>query len=549
MSRQGLRAPIPGHQHNADNNLSSDSDSDSEEEGYTSGDDDERLPHDYELPGDGVAVQSYLPTDEFVISGEERMAPDHDSEGSRRERLPGIDAGVEAVGERGSSRHALSGSPRMFAPGVDPFVSVPGGTISPPLSPLATVPAIGFGPTLPVAPAIAPAYSLAHLPPPQMSPPRFSSPPPQMMPLSTQAAPPGVLTATMSSPAGSRGVEERDVQPIRAPIVSWPPRGDEALGAGVEPATKASDEDDDDPAAAALMDEGLVGSSILDNYDEMRLSSLSLEDAAPSGVSVPTSPPVQLAPLPPPPPPEPRAPSPPHSRTRAPDAPAEAAPFVPSPLAVLVDDDHHRERAPSPSYDVVDRGGGGITGSGVGGGESGSGIHGRGFNAQGYVSGVNPLMPPPHPPSAVAKSPGVNSGSGGGEGGGPYGSGVGSSSGSGSRQEGISTAMGAGYGPSSNNWGSAVGGGSGYRPSPTGSYSSGGSSGGISRFMGPEGPFGSNRGGGVSYGPQARYHSGRSGGNGPSNLYGSAPGTLGDESSGSLHGLRGRWVCVCRVSI
>ncbi|CAM9217813.1 unnamed protein product, partial [Ectocarpus sp. 12 AP-2014] len=45
-------------------------------------------------------------------------------------------------------------------------------------------------------------------------------------------------------------------------------------------------------------------------------------------------------------------------------------------------------------------------------------------------------------------------------------------------------------------------------------------------------------GGGVP-GPQARYRSGGGGGNGRSNLYGSAPGTLGDGSAQREHGLRG----------
>ncbi|CAN0292930.1 unnamed protein product, partial [Ectocarpus sp. 8 AP-2014] len=46
-------------------------------------------------------------------------------------------------------------------------------------------------------------------------------------------------------------------------------------------------------------------------------------------------------------------------------------------------------------------------------------------------------------------------------------------------------------------------------------------------------------GGGGVPGPQARYRSGGGGGNGRSNLYGSAPGTLGDGSAQREHGLRG----------
>lgn len=95
-----------------------------------------------------------------------------------------------------------------------------------------------------------------------------------------------------------------------------------------------------------------------------------------------------------------------------------------------------------------------------------------------------------------------------------------------------------------------------------GSYGSGGSGsgfvgttgvsgGGVSRLMGPGGPFGTNRpgygnfggyaGGVGGYGPRTMYHSGPSSGNGQSTLYGSAPGTLGDGSSAWTDpGFRGR---------
>ncbi|CAM9716891.1 unnamed protein product, partial [Laminaria digitata] len=111
--------------------------------------------------------------------------------------------------------------PHVFPPGVDPFVTpIPDGGLSPPLSPRAGVVARGTAPAMmdrdPAS--AAPSFALAHLPPPQHSPPPLAS---------RQRAPPSPTEDDELSLAPEA------VNPLHPPLVLWPPPSSQGEGLGV----------------------------------------------------------------------------------------------------------------------------------------------------------------------------------------------------------------------------------------------------------------------------------------------------------------------------
>ena len=417
--------------------------------------------------------------------------------------------GIMTSGSVGSLQ-SLGGG-HVFPPGVDPFLSVTGSDGSSgglPLSPRTAMMSSGMATETATAAAAA-AFPMAvplSLPPPH-SPPR-----PRVSPVaggdgdnnSNEPGPPGMSIPSPRHPA---------------PVL-WPP------AEGTAPTPPAVSEGEAEAARSLTCEPGANSPGSLCSPPVM-LASLSVSAAPPSPrrqpsiddemsslqtlvASPPAPPPSQLAPLPPP--PEPLAPSPPRPPT--PDAPSSEAP---SPT----DDGHSSEGGEigggtSSRYDALDEGRGS---RGRGSGPVGS----REASSRCGGGKVNPLMPPPPPPALRSGASYGSSGGGAGCRVGPAGSGPGS--------------FGSG--------GSTGGFGTSYRSNPSGSFNSGGSGAGggrISRLMGPGGPFGSNRpgAGGGDPGSRARYRSGGGGGNGRSNLYGSAPGTLGDGSARRDHVLRGR---------
>ena len=429
-----------------------------------------------------------------------------------------------------SSLRALVGG-HVLPPGVDPFLSVSGndGAAGLPLSPRAVLLSSGVATETATAAAAAAFPLAAPVPlPPPLSPPR---------PRAASAV--GDNDNDDLSPRGMSIPELR--QP---PLVLWPPVGDRAPADAVAAGAAASSEARGVACETGGGGDGGVGSPNSLCSPPAMLASLSLRAAPPSPRPQPhpqprphqetssvdndgsglqslaasslAPPPAELAPLPPP-PPEPLAPSPPRPPT--PDAPSS--------------------EAPSPTGDSRSRKG--AESGGVASSPSSSPCHvsdedrgstRRGVDENGDGRRASLLMPPPPPP--VLKS-GASHGSGG------------STPGAGYRMGPAAPGSGS-FGSNGSGGPAGVFGTNCFRSNPSGSFNSGGSSGGggggVSRLMGPGGPFGSNRPGVGDARARARYRSGGSGGNGRSNLYGSAPGTLGDGAAQREHGLRGRcgWV-------
>lgn len=580
MMHQGLHAPIPSRKYSSDHDLSSDSEP--EGETYSSEEDAGMMsPPDCD-PYDDPDGQ-FPPSVPFF--SDMPLGPQYAALKRAGTFSPRSMHAIQAGDNDGDNHSPISPppAPDLVAPqqqqqgegnfgskvnpaGVDPL-SLPEDHLSPPVSPRRDG---GAGVVLRSPPGSAPAPFVSHPPPPDHSPPRW--PPPASVESAggggrddEEVDRCGNVAEAGRSPGGEENARDseafvRTSSRPRSPTLSlWPT--EEADGSRVSVAGAMEEEEDEEEGgesresddlycqeeelfarggsgpASGRLDES-VG-SLPASFESLRPSS---RDRRPNMVPIPPSPfasaPSQLAP--PPPPPEPLAPPPPRPRTPdeplarrqgslLPESPAEPAPTVGARSRQFT-----QPESPSlPGFEQRRMDGGNWRSSGEGGKGGGQ------FN--------NLAMPPPHSPAsgprstaypsggniAVAGGGGVGGagkigspafGSGGGGGAGPPGS-VGSSASASTRAE------------------------SSWKANTTGSFNSGGSGtgggggGGISRLVGPNGPFGSNRPGYGSggCGERARYHSGGSSGNGRSYLYGSAPGTLGDGSSSwSEQGLRGR---------
>ena len=425
---------------------------------------------------------------------------------------------------------SLAGSgEHMFPPGVDPFVSpaLEGG-ISPPLSPPAS--GRGLGPPQSVSSSAAvtgsvssvrrshsaPAFPLGHLPPPQASPPRLFPPP----------SPTLATTGMFANTDSDRAQETRGARTRSWHSPAWPPATlpEDGTAAAVEEDVDGSGDGDGDSPRSSLAPATLESLHVSgrSSGDDVR----SPVSAAPSPPPRPVSMPLpSRSPLvrPAPPSPEPVAPSPPPpsppvlglGRPAAMEASFEEAPSgaeainLPTPDIPVPAPEMHAPAAPAPEAP------GDLAPSPRARGDR-SDVRVDSDNSAGRSvmppsQTMNPMTPQKQRHPALARG-GNLYGSGGGE---PL-----------CRTRSAGPALGAySSGGSSSAGGGAAGGGD-----------------GISRLMGPDGPFGSNRPGygGYPYAPRATYTPGggvagtggvMGRGGGRSNLYGSDPGTMGVGSA------------------
>lgn len=599
---QGLHAPIPLRKYSSDHDLSSDSEP--EGETYSSEEDADAgvtSPPDcdpFDDP-DGHSPPS-IPFISDMPLGPQYAALNRTGPLSPRSLhaiQPGDNVGdnqssitpppaPDLVAPQQQGPEGIIGS-EVYSAGMD-ALSLPEHDLSPPLSPRAMSPTTVSGVAAVVPPArdggagvvlrsppgrrrSAPAPFVSHPPPPDHSPPRW--PLPSAVGSAggggrddDEADRCGDIAEAGRSPGGDENARDdeavvRASSRPRSPTLSlWP--AEEADGGrvsleGTMDLEEGEEEEEGGESREAdgtysqeeeLLAQGGGGTASGRLDVSVGSSPASFESLRPESRDqplnmLPIRPPSPVAPAPSrlaprPPPPEPLAPPPPRPQTPdeplapqqgslLPESPAEPAPTIGARSR------HFMQPESSSLPGLEQRRMEGINRRSSEGGKGSGQFH-------------NLHVPPPHSPASGPRSTTYSSGGSSAAGGG---GGVGSAGKTGSPAFG--SGGGGGAGPSGS-FGSGASAStrvdSSWKANTTGSFNFGGSGaggggGGISRLMGPNGPFGSNRPGYGSggYGGRARYHSGGSGGNGRSHLYGSAPGTLGDGSSSwSEQGLRGR---------